>query len=35
MVFLYREQSSKFLFDKEILGRVLGPAKGEGNDMAQ
>ncbi len=31
----YREQSSKFPFDKEILGRVLGPAKGEGNDMAQ
>jgi hypothetical protein len=31
----YREQSSKFPFDKEILGRVIGPTKGEGNDMAQ
>jgi hypothetical protein len=31
----YWEQSSKFPFDKEILGRVLGPAKGEGNDVAQ
>ena len=24
-----------FPFNKEILGRVLGPAKGEGNEMAQ
>jgi hypothetical protein len=31
----YREQSSKFPFDKGILGRVLGPAKGERNDVAQ
>jgi hypothetical protein len=29
------EQSSKFPFDKDILGRVLGPVKEEGNDMAQ
>ena len=24
-----------FPFNKEVLGRVLGPAKGEGNEMAQ
>eukprot|EP00957_Ditylum_brightwellii_P153292 11666384-Ditylum_brightwellii.AAC.1 len=24
-----------FPFNKEILGRILGPAKGEGNEMAQ
>ena len=31
----FREQKEKFPFNKEILGRVLGPAKGEGNEMAQ
>jgi hypothetical protein len=31
----YREHTARFPFNKEVLGRVLGPAKGEGNDMAQ
>jgi hypothetical protein len=31
----FREQKEKFPFNREILGRVLGPAKGEGNEMAQ
>ena len=31
----YREQTAKFPFNKEVLGRVLGPARGEGNAMAQ
>ena len=31
----YRDHTSKFPFNDEILGRVLGPAKGEGNEMAQ
>jgi hypothetical protein len=31
----YRENTNKFPFNKEVLGRVLGPAKGEGNEMAQ
>ena len=31
----YREQSEKFPFNREVLGRVLGPASGEGNEMAQ
>ena len=31
----YRENTEKFPFNKEVLGRVLGPAKGEGNEMAQ
>jgi hypothetical protein len=31
----YREQKAKFPFNREVLGRVLGPAKGEGNEMAQ
>ena len=31
----YREQSAMFPFNKEILGRVLGPASGEVNEMAQ
>jgi hypothetical protein len=31
----YREQTAKFPFNREILGRVLGPAKGSGNEMAQ
>ena len=26
---------NKFPFNREVLGRVLGPAKGEGNEMAQ
>jgi hypothetical protein len=31
----YRENTSKFPFNSEILGRILGPAKGEGNEMTQ
>jgi hypothetical protein len=31
----YREHTARFPFNREVLGRVLGPAKGEGNDMAQ
>jgi hypothetical protein len=31
----YRENREKFPFNKEVLGRVLGPARGEGNEMAQ
>lgn len=31
----YREQNAAFPFNKEVLGRVLGPARGEGNEMAQ
>ena len=31
----YREQKQKFPFNRELLGRVLGPARGEGNEMAQ
>ena len=31
----YREQTNKFPFNQEVLGRVLGPAKGKGNEMAQ
>jgi hypothetical protein len=31
----FRENKNKFPFNKEELGRVLGPAKGEGNEMAQ
>ncbi len=31
----FREQKEKFPFNKEVLGRVLGPARGEGNEMAQ
>jgi hypothetical protein len=30
-----REQKEKFPFNREVLGRVLGPAKGAGNEMAQ
>ena len=26
---------AKFSFNREMLGQVLGPAKGEGNEMAQ
>jgi hypothetical protein len=31
----FREQKQRFPFNREVLGRVLGPAKGEGNEMAQ
>lgn len=31
----YRENTEKFPFNKEVLGRVLGPARGEGNEMTQ
>ena len=31
----YRENSAKFPHNHEVLGRVLGPAHGEGNEMAQ
>ena len=31
----YREQGAAFPNDKEVLGRILGPARGEGNEMAQ
>lgn len=31
----YRENTNKFPFNREVLGRILGPARGEGNEMAQ
>lgn len=31
----YREQGASFPHGKEVLGRVLGPARGHGNEMAQ
>ena len=31
----YRDDSNSFPFGKEVLGRVLGPARGEGNEMSQ
>lgn len=31
----YRENKAAFPHNKEVLGRVLGPARGEGNEMAQ
>ena len=31
----YREQTAAFPHNREVLGRVLGPACGEGNEMAQ
>ena len=31
----FRENKEKFPFNREVLGRILGPAKGEGNEMAQ
>ena len=31
----YREHTEKFPFNREVLGRVLGPARGEGNEMSQ
>ena len=30
-----REHTNCFLYNQEVLGRVLGPARGEGNEMAQ
>ena len=31
----YREKGNMFPFNKEVLGRVLGPATGAGNEMSQ
>ena len=31
----YREQTAAFPHNREVLGRVVGPACGEGNEMAQ
>ena len=31
----FREQKAAFPFNKEVLGRVLGPARGNGNHMSQ
>ena len=31
----FREQKELFPFNREVLGRILGPATGEGNEMAQ
>ena len=31
----YREHTAGFPLQRETLGRVLGPAKGEGNEVAQ
>ena len=31
----YRENAAPFPFPREVLGQCLGPAKGEGNEMAQ
>ena len=31
----FMETTAKFPFQREVLGRVLGPARGEGNEMAQ
>ena len=31
----FREQGAAFPHNQEVLGRVLGPARGEGNEMAQ
>ena len=31
----YREVSAKYPYQQECLGRCLGPAKNEGNEMAQ
>ena len=30
-----RDNKAKFPFNKELLGRILGPAKGEGNEMSR
>jgi hypothetical protein len=31
----FRDHKNRFPFNREVLGRVFGPAKGEGNEMAQ
>ena len=31
----YQEHTVHFPYNQEVLGRVLGPAKGKGNKMAQ
>ena len=31
----FRDQTAAFPNNKEVLGRVLGPARGAGNEMAQ
>ena len=31
----YLEHTAKFPFNREVLGRVLGPSRGEGNEMSQ
>ena len=31
----FREHTAQFPHNQEVLGRVLGPARGEGNEMAQ
>ena len=31
----FRDQTAAFPSNKEVLGRVLGPARGAGNEMAQ
>ena len=31
----YREQTAAFPHNRKVLGRVLGPARGKGNEMAQ
>ena len=31
----FRDQTAKFPFNREVLGRVLGPATGAGNEMSQ
>ena len=33
--YYFGENNSAFTLEREFLGRVLGPAKGEGNGMAQ
>jgi hypothetical protein len=33
--YYFRDQGQRFPFNKEVLGRVLGPARTEGNEMAQ
>ena len=31
----FRNRTEPFPFNREVLGRIIGPAKGEGNEMAQ
>jgi hypothetical protein len=31
----FRENKEKFPFNREVLGKILGPATGEGNEMSQ